>query len=158
VAATGAFFAVSFFFFLKSPSGPGGGGGGPPAGRFSRLCPLFEESFLLTVSLCFLKGLIFFKSSPGGGGGGGGPGGPDCENAADDTAINPNVTVHIKRNFSLAEYPLPSRIGAMCVQLIEWLFLSKLSFFIKTILKNPIKKQRRINPPCPHVINQSKPN
>src|SRR6202000_702659 len=89
VLLAGAFFVVSFFFFLNRSSGPGGGGGGPPAGRFTWFCLLFE------VSLCFLNGLMFCKSSRGGGGGGGGPeggpaGGPDCENARDETEINPN--------------------------------------------------------------------
>jgi hypothetical protein len=112
VPGAGVFLVVSFFFFLNRSSGLGGGGGAP-AGRFTWLCLFLAVSFLFSVSLCFLKGLIFFINSPGGGGGGGGPEGVDCEKARDEKLTSTNITIHIKRDLSLAAYPKFFRIGAM---------------------------------------------
>jgi len=94
---------VSFFFFLKRSKGFGGGGG-PPAGGPAGCTFLDVSTVFLAVSfLCFLKGLIFLKSSPGGGGGPGGPGGGVCANACIETHNNPIINGSINKYFTVAD-------------------------------------------------------
>jgi len=102
------FFVVSFFR-LNRFKGFGGGGGGPPGGGAAceavGLFFVVSGALLFAVSfLCFLKGFIFLKSSPGGGGGGGGVGDALCANEWDEIHTNPMMSGSINRYFSLAEY------------------------------------------------------
>jgi hypothetical protein len=99
------FFVVSFFL-LNKLSGFGGGGG-PPGGVFPCFI-LVVSAFLFAVEsfLCFLKGLIFLKSSSGGGGGFGGPGGGgDCANTCEEAQSSPIVSGKTSRRVSLALRP-----------------------------------------------------
>jgi hypothetical protein len=92
------------FFRLNKFKGFGGGGGAPGAPALGRTVLFFAVSTgLLAVSfLCFLKGFIFLKSSPGGGGGDGGPGGGVCAKECEQINNNPIIMGNINRYLSLA--------------------------------------------------------
>jgi hypothetical protein len=108
---------VSFFFLLKRFKGFGGGGGpagcadGPDGAGVAVVGLALSSLFLLAAVsfLCFLKGLIFLKTSSGGGGGGGPPGGGDdgwlCANACVEMQRNARNNGRIRKYFSLAEQP-----------------------------------------------------